>query len=84
MGASTLYDFTVTFVGCVLGIALLAASLSPKFMRTWNCSEQGLCLVAALLMIAPGLLPTLAGCVLALGARAAVDGAARAGTGGDG
>jgi len=61
----TLYDFTVTFVGCVLGITLLAAALS-KFMRVelqrW---EQGLCLLGALLMIAPGLWPTLVGCVLA-------------------
>jgi TRAP-type uncharacterized transport system fused permease subunit len=62
----TLYDFAVTFIGCVLGITLLAAALS-KFMRVemqrW---EQLLCTAAALLMIAPGLWPTLIGAALAI------------------
>ena len=61
----TWYDFSVTFVGCVLGITVLAAALSSSFflveMKRW---EQALCLAAALLLIAPGLLPTLAGVVL--------------------
>jgi TRAP-type uncharacterized transport system fused permease subunit len=60
------YDFAVTFVGCVLGIGLLAAALSKFFLVEMTRPEQGLCVLAALLMIAPGLLPTLAGVVLAL------------------
>jgi TRAP transporter 4TM/12TM fusion protein len=62
----TLYDFVVTFVGCVLGITLLAASLSRFFLVEMKRWEQALCLVAALLMIAPGLTPTLIGCALAV------------------
>lgn len=60
------YDFVVTFVGCVLGITLLAAALSKFFLVEMSRGEQALCAVAALLMIAPGLLPTLAGVALAL------------------
>ena len=62
----TLYDFLVTFVGCVLGISLLAACLSRFLlveMRRW---EQLLCAVAAILMVYPGLISTLTGAVLSL------------------
>ncbi len=62
----TLYDFTVTFVGCVLGITLLAAALSKFFLVEMTRTEQLLCVAGALLMIAPGLLPTLVGAILAL------------------
>jgi len=62
----TLYDFTVTFVGCILGITLLAAALSKWFLVEMTRAEQALCVLAALLMIAPGLWPTLAGLVLAV------------------
>jgi TRAP transporter 4TM/12TM fusion protein len=62
----TMYDFVVTFVGCVLGITLLAAALSKFFLVEMKRGEQALCVVAALLMIAPGLVPTLIGAVLAL------------------
>ncbi|HOW50352.1 MAG TPA: TRAP transporter permease, partial [Rubrivivax sp.] len=62
----TVYDFTVTFVGCVLGITLLAAALSRFFLVEMSRAEQGLCVLAALLLIAPGLAPTVAGAVLAL------------------
>jgi TRAP transporter 4TM/12TM fusion protein len=57
----TVYDFVVTFVGCVLGIVLLAAALSKFFLVEMTRGEQGLCLVGALLLIAPGLVPTLIG-----------------------
>jgi TRAP-type uncharacterized transport system fused permease subunit len=60
------YDFVVTFVGCVLGITLLAAALSKFFLVEMTRGEQALCFVAALLMIAPGLAPTLLGAALAL------------------
>ena len=62
----TVQDFIVTFVGCVIGITMLAAALSGymlTLMKTW---ERWLCAAAAVLMIAPGLLVTLAGVVLVL------------------
>jgi TRAP transporter 4TM/12TM fusion protein len=62
----THYDFAVTFIGCVLGITLLAAALSKYFLVEMSRAEQALCLVAALLLIAPGLVPTLLGALLAL------------------
>jgi TRAP transporter 4TM/12TM fusion protein len=61
----TPYDFAVTFIGCILGITLLAAALSKFLLVEMLRSEQWVCGVAALLMIAPGLLPTLAGIVIA-------------------
>ena len=61
----TLYEFSVTFIGCVIGIVFLAAALS-KFMfvemKRW---EQAVCAVAALLMVAPGLVSTLLGVAVA-------------------
>ncbi len=57
----TPYDFTITFVGCILGITLLAAALSKFFLVEMTRAEQALCTLAALLMIAPGLVPTLIG-----------------------
>jgi TRAP-type uncharacterized transport system fused permease subunit len=62
----TPYDFVVTFVGCILGITLLAAALSRFFLVEMTRAEQALCLLAALLMIAPGLLPTAIGLLLAV------------------
>ena len=61
----THYDFAVTFIGCILGITLLAAALSKFFLVEMRRGEQLLCVAAALLMIAPGLWPTLAGLALA-------------------
>lgn len=60
------YDFVVTFVGCILGITLLAAALSKFFLVEMTRAEQALCLLAALLMIAPGLWPTAIGLLLAV------------------
>ncbi|MGE0313325.1 MAG: TRAP transporter permease [Lautropia sp.] len=57
--------FTVTFVGCVAGITLLAAALSRFFLVELTRFEQASCAVAALLMIAPGLGPTLVGLLFA-------------------
>jgi TRAP-type uncharacterized transport system fused permease subunit len=62
----THYDFVVTFVGCVLGITLLAAALSKFLLVEMTRAEQALFAVAALLMIAPGLMPTLVGVLIAL------------------
>jgi TRAP-type uncharacterized transport system fused permease subunit len=62
----TWFDFVVTFTGCVLGISFLAMAFS-KFclveMKRW---EQVLCIVAALLMVAPSLVATLIGVVMVL------------------
>jgi TRAP transporter 4TM/12TM fusion protein len=58
-------DFIITFVGCIVGITLLAAALS-KFlfveMKRW---EQLLCGLGALLMVAPGLVSGLIGLAVA-------------------
>ena len=62
----TWYDFTVTFVGCVLGITFLAAALSKYLLVEMKAWEQYLCAFSAILMIAPGLLPTLLGIALML------------------
>jgi TRAP-type uncharacterized transport system fused permease subunit len=62
----TWYDFSVTFVGCILGIVVLAAALSRFFLVEMKRWEQLLCAAAALLLIAPGLGVTLAGAAMAL------------------
>ena len=57
----TMYDFVITFVGCILGITMLAAALSKYLfveMRPW---ELVLCYLGAFLLVAPGLIPTLIG-----------------------
>jgi TRAP transporter 4TM/12TM fusion protein len=56
-----LQDFLITFIGCVLGIAILAGALSKYFLVEMKRWEQYLCFAAALLMIAPGLISTLVG-----------------------
>lgn len=62
----TWWDFGVTFVGCVLGITVLAAALSRFFLVEMKRWEQLLCVVAALLLIAPGLVVTLVGAALVI------------------
>ena len=54
-------DFTVTFVGCVMGITLLAIAFSKYFLVEIKRWEQALCIFAALLMVAPSLTSTLIG-----------------------
>ncbi|MGA8513666.1 MAG: TRAP transporter permease [Burkholderiaceae bacterium] len=62
----TWYDFAVTFTGCILGITVLAAALSKFFLVEMTRWEQLLCFAAALLLIAPGLTPTLIGAAMTL------------------
>ncbi len=57
-------EFTITFVGCVLGITILGAAFSRWFLVEMKAWEQALCMVAALLMVAPGLTSTLIGLAL--------------------
>jgi len=54
-------DFAITFFGCALGIVALSAALSRYFLREMKGWERALAVVAALLLIAPGLRPTLIG-----------------------
>jgi TRAP transporter 4TM/12TM fusion protein len=58
------YDFWITLYGCLIGITALAAALSKFFLVEMKRWEQGVCIVAALLLIAPGLTPTLIGTAL--------------------
>ena len=62
----TWYDFCITFTGCILGITVLAAALSNYFLVEMKPWERALCFAAALLLIAPGLIPTLIGASLTL------------------
>jgi TRAP transporter 4TM/12TM fusion protein len=57
-------EFAVTFVGCVLGITILGAAFSRWFLVEMKGWEQALCMVAALLMVAPGIVSTAIGLVL--------------------
>ncbi len=57
-------EFSVTFIGCVLGITILGAAFSRWFLVEMKGWEQALCFVAALLMVAPGIISTLIGLVL--------------------
>jgi TRAP-type uncharacterized transport system fused permease subunit len=48
-------EFAITFGGCMLGIAILAAGLSRWFLAEMTRWEQVVCVAAAVLMVAPGL-----------------------------
>ena len=63
--ASRWSAFVITFVGCVLGITLLAAALSRFMVTELERWEQGVLVAAALLTIAPGLVTTLIGLAIA-------------------
>jgi len=58
------YEFTLAFLGCVLGITVLAAALSNYMFTRMRMWERLLCVFAALLMIAPELTSTLIGVAL--------------------
>ncbi|WP_374669849.1 TRAP transporter permease [Ramlibacter sp.] len=57
-------DFALTFFGCVVGIVALAAALSGYLLAEMRKWERLVLVVAALLLIAPGLLPTALGLAL--------------------
>lgn len=61
----TWYDFSVTFIGCILGITLLAAALSRFLLVEMKRWEQALCGLGAVLMVAPGLVSGLLGLAVA-------------------
>jgi len=58
------YEFGVAFVGCVLGIAVLAAALSNFMLARMRMWERLVCVVAAILMIAPGIVSTSIGILI--------------------
>ena len=55
------FEFGVAFVGCVLGITVLAAALSNFMLTRMKLWERAVCVAAAILMIAPELTSTLIG-----------------------
>jgi len=61
----TFTGFLVTFVGCVLGILMLAAALSKYLWTELQRWEQALLGAAALLLVAPGVPSGLVGLAVA-------------------
>jgi TRAP transporter 4TM/12TM fusion protein len=59
-------ELALTLSTCVLGIVLLGAALTGFLFRPMPWLPRGLAGLAALLMISPGLVPTLLGLALAL------------------
>ncbi len=57
----SLQEFVLAFAGCILGITVLSAALSNYMFTRMRAWERILCVVAAILMIAPGLVSTLVG-----------------------
>lgn len=58
------YEFGVAFVGCVLGIGVLAAALSNYMLTRMRMWERLVCVLAAILMIAPGIVSTSIGILI--------------------
>jgi TRAP transporter 4TM/12TM fusion protein len=56
--------FIITFLGCSLGIVALSAALSNFFLVRMQLWERWLAVLGAILLIAPGLYPTLYGLAL--------------------
>jgi TRAP-type uncharacterized transport system fused permease subunit len=54
-------DFVITFVGCIIGIVFLAASLSRYLLVEMKRWEQVLCGIGAVLLVAPGIVTGLIG-----------------------
>ena len=61
----TFTDFVITFVGCVVGIVMLAAALSKYLWIELQRWEQALLGAAALLLVAPGVPSGLVGLAVA-------------------
>lgn len=57
----SLQEFVLAFAGCVLGITALAAALSNHMLAPMRGWERVLCVLAAVLMIAPEIVSTLIG-----------------------
>jgi TRAP-type uncharacterized transport system fused permease subunit len=61
----TWVDFSITFVGCIVGIVLLAAALSKFLLVEMKRWEQALCGLGAVLLVAPGVVSGLVGLAVA-------------------
>jgi TRAP transporter 4TM/12TM fusion protein len=59
-------EFAIAFVGCILGITVLSAALSNYMFTKMRMWERLVCVFAALLMIAPGLLSTSIGIAIVI------------------
>jgi TRAP transporter 4TM/12TM fusion protein len=59
-------EFIVAFVGCLLGITVLSAALSNYMLTHMRAWERVVCLVAAILMIAPGIVSTAIGVAIVI------------------
>ena len=59
-------EFATAFVGCVLGITVLSAALSNYMFTKMRMWERLVCVFAALLMIAPGLVSTSIGIAIVI------------------
>lgn len=62
----TLYDFVVTFAGCIVSITFLGAALSSYLIAPMRVWERAWLAVAALPAMAPGLMPVLLSLALSL------------------
>jgi len=57
-------DFVITFTGCIVGITVLAATLSRYMLTRMQPWEQALSYLAALCLVAPGLWVSMVGLAL--------------------
>ena len=59
-------EFFTAFIGCVLGITVLAAALSNYMFTKMKMWERLVCVFAAVLMIAPGIVSTSIGIAIVM------------------
>jgi len=59
-------EFAIAFVGCILGITVLAAALSNYMFTRMKMWERLVCVLAAVLMIAPGIVSTSIGIAIVI------------------
>ena len=57
----SMQEFVLAFAGCIMGITVLSAALSNYMFTRMRAWERIVCVVAAVLMIAPELVSTLIG-----------------------
>jgi TRAP-type uncharacterized transport system fused permease subunit len=58
--------FSITFVGCTIGIVFLGAALTGYLLKTMNWFERTMMAVGALLLVVPGVRTGLIGAALAI------------------
>jgi len=60
----SLQEFVLAFAGCILGITVLSAALSNYMLTRMQAWERLVCVLAAILMIAPEIVSTIVGVAL--------------------